>query len=442
MSLRFRFLLAVMAWVLLGISAIWFSATRVFSSHVEESFHAELNVHVRELARLTRIGEQGPVLIRPLSDPRYDVPLSGYYWQVTAGGKTLRSRSMTHGSLDQEVAHSHTISHRVERGPTGPVIAYGMSEQAPDGEQVHLVIATDQSELDEVLGSFTRELRIWLAALVVLLLATGAGILVLALKPLDRLASAIGRLRSGQVSRLEGEYPAEIAPLVSDLNDYIAQNSDMIARARVQAGNLAHSLRTPLAVITDEAERLAERENTRESASVLLDQAERMEQQINYQLARARSTAGARVPGANTLLPDVLVPVLAAMRRLHPAKRFDISAEPAQPVSVPVDAVDLSELLSILLDNAGKWAREFVRTEIDTAPEAVIIRIHDDGPGMTADQIAKAFDIGTRFDPETPGSGLGLAIAGDISEAMKAALRLSSGPTGLCAELTIPLHQS
>ncbi|MGD9811874.1 MAG: sensor histidine kinase, partial [Sphingobium sp.] len=110
-SLRFRFLLAIMLWVILGIGAIWLSATSVFEAHVVQSYHEELDVHVRELGRLTRIGKDGqPELTRPLSDPRYEEPLSGFYWQITSPGKrSLRSESLTRGALNEDVAHSPQI---------------------------------------------------------------------------------------------------------------------------------------------------------------------------------------------------------------------------------------------------------------------------------------------------------------------------------------------
>lgn len=438
-SLRFRFLLAILLWVALGIGAIWFSATRVFATHVEEQYHEELEVHVRELARLTRIAPDGtPELSRPLSDPRYEVPLSGFYWQVTVPGKdALRSDSMTRGALDEKVAHSPQIAHTMEEGPTGPAIAYGFEKPGPEGEAIHFVIATDQSELDRVIASFNRELTLWLVTLGALLFVTGIAIISFGLSPLDRLGAAIARVRTGQAERLEGRYPSEIAPLVSDLNDYIRQNGEMIARARVQAGNLAHSLRTPLAVVMDEAERLAEGDKAPDSAKVLLHQAHMMEQQIEYQLARARSSAGSRVPGSQSALNELLPPILNAMKRLHPDKRFQVENAPAEGIVLPVDPVDLSELLSILLDNAGKWARRDVAIALEQPDGEVRIAIRDDGPGMSAEQIAAAFDVGTRFDPDKPGSGLGLAIAKDICEVLGATLELETTAGGLKATVRI-----
>lgn len=435
-SLRLRFVLAIGLWVIAGIAGIWLTASQVFSHHIEQSYHEELEVHVRELARLTALDDSGaPYLIRPLSDPRYEEPLSGFYWEVTVNGHApLKSQSMTRGELDQRVAHSPEIVHRIERGPTGPAITYGMTGRGPKGEMVHIVIATDQSELDADIAAFTREISWWLAALGGLLLATGLLVVGFALKPLDRLGAAVGAVRSGKARTLPGSYPAEIAPLVSDLNAYIEQTADMVDRARVQAGNLAHSLRTPLAVITDEAERMADDPAMRPAAATLLEQAERMQQQIDYQLARARSIAGARLPAGQSEMPALVLPVITAMKRLHPARHFTLHGfDP--PFSLPADPVNLTELLSILLDNAGKWSEAEVTLSAERERDQVTLTVADDGPGMTDEQIARACDIGTRFDPAMPGSGLGLAMARDIADALGASLTLARGGRGLVARV-------
>ena len=437
-SLRLRFLLAITLWVVLGVSAIWFSAVGIFRTHVERSYHEELEVHVRELGRLTtQAGDGRIVLTRPLSDPRYEEPLSGFYWQVTADGRApLKSGSMTRGSLDEHIAHSPEILHTLDNGPTGPAITYGFTRTGPRGEDIHFVIATDQRELDRLVNSFTRDLTLWLVGLGALLLATGLAIIGFGLHPLDRLSRAIGRLRQGEAVELEGRYPVEIAPLAADLNAYIRQNSDMIARARVQAGNLAHSLRTPLAIITDEAERLAQRPDSAAAAQVLLDQAGAMEQQIEYQLARARSSAGQPASGRTTRLPDVARPILKAMERLHPGKHFRLAVGGCGGAALPIDPVDYAELLSILLDNAGKWASaEVVLAFACDADGAITATISDDGPGIPEPELARVFDLGVRLDPAVPGSGLGLAIARDLAATLGLRLNLANRAQGLRAEV-------
>jgi hypothetical protein len=146
--------------------------------HVEAQYHEELEVHVKELAGLTVVDENGsPRLTRPLSDPRYAVPLSGFYWQVTRPGfGTLKSPSMTRGALDYDIAHSPDILHHVANGPTGKTIVYGLIRPTTSGAPTHFVIATDERHLDRIIAAFTQELTVWLALLALALLASGFAI--------------------------------------------------------------------------------------------------------------------------------------------------------------------------------------------------------------------------------------------------------------------------
>lgn len=433
-SLRGRFLLAILLWVALGIGGIWYSSVRLFTMHVEMQYHEELEVHVRELGGLTTLDAGGqPRLTRPLSDPRYAEPLSGFYWQVTRPGfATLKSPSMTRGALNDDIAHSPSILHRVADGPTGHAIVYGFIRETAGGPPIHFVIATDERHLQRIIGAFTRELTVWLAALALALLASGVAIITFGLRPFDRLSGAIERLRKGEAMRVEGRYPDEIQPLVSDLNAYVERTGEIVVRGRVQAGALAHSLRTPLAVITDEAERLLEGPRPG-AAATLLDQSERMQRQIDYHLARVRSGGTKAGVAARCRLDEVLEPLLSAMRRCHPGKRF--AADVPAGLLVAMDPDDLSEVLNNLLDNAGKWAAGDVRVALDSGAIAVC----DDGPGISAERRQAVFEIGETGADPLGNSGLGLPIARAIARDYGGDVVLDdAGAGGLCARLILP----
>lgn len=443
-SLRGRFLLSILLWVMLGIGGIWYSSVRLFTGHVESQYHEELEVHVRELGGLTVLDPQGrPVLTRPLSDPRYAEPLSGFYWQITRPGfGTLKSPSMTRGMLDHDIAHSPRILHRVADGPTGATIVYGFIRPAGNGPPVHFVIATDERHLARIISAFTRELTVWLALLALALLASGLAIITLGFRPFGRLAGAIDALRKGEAARIAGRYPDEIEAVVADLNAYVARNAEIVERGRVEASSLAHSLRTPLAVVTDEAERLQER-GLGEAAQVFLDQSGRMQRQIDYHLARVRSGGSKAGVSPRARLEDVLPPLLDAMRRCHPGKRFTAQFPPG--LSVPMDADDLSETLSNLLDNAGKWARGAVRVEARVEARAEgdrhLIEVCDDGPGIVPERRDAVFEIGHSSGGALGGSGLGLAISRAIARDYGGDLSLRdgiAGDGGLCAALVLP----
>lgn len=446
LSLRTRLFIAVLAWTLLGTGAIWLAATRIYATHVEEHFNAELAVHIEELSRLTRLGASGqPELVRPLSDPRYEVPNSGFYWQISIDGRPpLGSASLAGQQLDPAIAHSQSVQHTDAAGPTGPAIAYGLVRREAGGEELHFVIATDHAELDRLVERFTRDLTVWFALLAAGLLAAGVAMAGITLRPLAGLRHELVRLRRGEADVLEGAFPAEVEPLVSELNAFIRNNAEKIAAARVEAGNLAHSLRTPLAVITDEAERSARDGLRPGAAQVLLEQAQTMQLQIDYHLARARARGGAGLPGATTVLSSLVEPVIQAFQRLYPEKVLTLSSNLEGDHVVLGDRVDLLEVMSVLLDNAAKWAARQVIVGLEYADDRLAITVTDDGPGMHESEIEAAFGIGVRFDPDKPGSGLGLAIARTICNDLGADLTLAARTppqTGLVARLmarTVP----
>ncbi|MBW8294495.1 HAMP domain-containing sensor histidine kinase [Sphingopyxis sp.] len=440
-SLRGRFLLSILLWVTIGIGAIWYSAISLFTAHVEDLYHEELEVHVRELAGLTQLDVRGnPRLSRPLSDPRYAVPLSGFYWQVTREGYvTLKSGSMTRGSLDDGIARSPEILHRIEAGPSGPTIAYGAIKKTAGAAPLQFIIATDQRHLQRIISNFTQELSIWLMLLACALIGSGLAIITFGLKPFARLARAITDLHSGKTGQLEGVFPDEIQLVVANLNAYANGNAAIVERGRVQAGNLAHSLRTPLAVTTDEAERMLENDAASKSARVFLAESERMQRQIDYHLARTRSGGSRHGVGLSAKLMDAVPPLIAAMKRLHPSVDFHVKGNASHAPQIACDPEDLSEILSNLLDNAGKWANAVVEIGYELHGDAVDLTVTDDGPGIAPSQYESVFAIGATLDDPRCGSGLGLAIARDIARDYGGDLTLAAARDGgLLARVTIP----
>lgn len=201
-------------------------------------------------------------------------------------------------------------------------------------------------------------------------------------------------------------------PLVTELNGMINANLSMVERARVLAGNFAHALKTPLAILTDEAAELKQR-GQHETAQLLLEQCSRMNLLIDYQIARARASALTNA-GASSRLADVLDELIHAYSRLNAGrnKRFDVDGP--TDIVVACDPHDLTELLGNPLDNAAKWARERIIVSVADQDRAVQILVEDDGPGIPEQHRRSVFDIGVRFDEKKPGTGLGLAIARDL----------------------------
>ena len=260
------------------------------------------------------------------------------------------------------------------------------------------------------------------------------------LRPLDRIRRGLADLRSGKETRFEGPFPAEIDPLAKELNELLESNRQVVERARTQVGNLAHALKTPLSVITNEA-RAAEGP----LAVKVAEQAELMRLQVTHYLDRARIAARAKVIGAFTEVEPVVDSLVRAMERIHDDRHLDISAD-IPHIVFRGERQDLEEIVGNLVDNACKWAKENVSVTATYRPPAsdeddgrLTLYIDDDGPGLTAGEREEATRRGRRLDETKPGSGLGLSIVTDLVALYGGDFRLGRAPSGgLRAEVDLP----
>jgi signal transduction histidine kinase len=214
----------------------------------------------------------------------------------------------------------------------------------------------------------------------------------------------------------------------------------MVLRARAQAGNLAHALKTPLAVLTDEAYRLESR-GEGETAAVILQQSQRMQRQIDYQIARARAAASRSVPGVLAPVAPIVSNIVSAMKRLYAAKNLWIDEDIDESCVALCDPMDLNEMLANLIDNACKWGSEeiSIRGRVDESAKQIVIVVEDDGHGLSAESMEVVFRIGERLDEQVPGSGLGLPIVRDLAQLYGGEIHLEhSTKGGLKAVLRLP----
>jgi signal transduction histidine kinase len=265
--------------------------------------------------------------------------------------------------------------------------------------------------------------------------AAGVVSVYFALAPFGRLRARMAALRSGAGRRIEGRYPSEVQSLVDDLNGLLADREQSIARAQAHAGNLAHGLKTPLAVLAHEASQAAAA-GQGELAAAIAQQVERMRRQVEYHLAHARavaSTAGARCPVLESA--DALV---RTMRRLHADRALAIEESVDAGHAVLCSREDLDEMLGNLIDNACKWARARVRIASVREHASVRIVVDDDGPGLEPSLRHAVLQRGVRADEGAAGSGLGLAIVRDLAEMYGGSIALDASPSGglrACIEL-------
>jgi signal transduction histidine kinase len=245
-------------------------------------------------------------------------------------------------------------------------------------------------------------------------------------------------VRAGRADNLPDDFPSEVQPLVSDLNDVIRANREMIQRARAQAGNLAHALRTPLTILSGEAERLA-REGRTDAAAAILQECRSMSRQIDHQIARARAAANRTIAGPQVKAAPLVGELVAALGRLHADRGVVYANDVEAELEVACDPNDLQEILGNLLDNAGKWADRAVRIAGKAEAGLAAFTIDDDGPGIPPERRSAVFDIGERLDERAGGGGLGLAIVRDLVDLYGGDIVLSESPEGgLRARVRLP----
>jgi signal transduction histidine kinase len=444
-SLRFRLLAGAIAWVALAVAVAGFVLVGLFREHVGRRFEAELAAHLDQLAAALEVTPAGGAVAgRELSDPRFRRPYSGLYWQVIddSGAAALRSRSLWDEALrlpSDAIADGELHRHRVA-GPGGQsLVALERTVILPGAARpLRLVAAADEAELDAATASFGRTLALSLGTLALALLVAAAVQVEVGLRPLRHLRAALAAVREGRAKRLEGRFPSEVRPLAEDLNALLAHDEAVLARARTQAGNLAHALKTPLSILANEADALAAAGQPGLAVG-LRQQLALMRRHIDHHLARARAAGAATVPGARVEVAPRAAALARALARLHSGRKLEFSLEVPPDHVVRGECQDLEEMLGNLMDNACKWARRRVAVGSRREGDRLIIVVDDDGPGLPPERRGGAFAPGARLDEAVPGTGLGLSIARDLAELYGGAVSLADSPLGgLRGELILP----
>ena len=275
-------------------------------------------------------------------------------------------------------------------------------------------------------------------ALAVVFMAIGLGLVRSGLSPIQQLRTRLSAVHEGRDTRVHGEYPTEVQPLVDDLNALLAHRERIVSRAIAKAGDLAHGLKTPLAVLSREAER-AQARGHRDFAEAISQEIARMQRQVDYHLAHARAAASGAAPGARCSVLESVAGLSRTLLRLHDARGVAIDVNVAPDHAVRAQREDVDEILGNLLDNAFKYASARVIAASTECGNRVVITIDDDGPGLEPSMRDAVLQRGVRADEAGPGSGLGLAIVRDLVEVYGGTISLGPSPEGgLRARLELP----
>lgn len=449
-SLAVRLFLSATAWTVIILFITGFVLSTLYRQAVERSFDRRLGLYLRTLvAEVAAPEETSDKIPQSLGEPLFELPLSGWYWQVTrlqAAKPDIRSsRSLWDGGIP------HLVDMNIPVTTDGTRRSYvdGPEEQrlrvveriVDLGEEGRFLVAVagDSQEIDEETRSFDRALMVTFGTLLVVLLLTTMFQVRFGLAPLARISQALAAIRAGTAERLEGRFPVEIEPLARETNALIEANREIVERARTHVGNLAHALKTPLSVMVNEASARPDDP----LAAKIMQQTDIMSDQVARHLERARLAARTAVVGTVTDVLPAVSALARTMEKIYDRKDIAIDVSALIPVKFRGEQQDLEEMAGNLLDNACKWAQSRVNVEVipelDTENHTLRIVVDDDGPGLTAEQREQVARRGRRLDETKPGSGLGLSIVVELAGLYGGNLVLGSAPIGgLRAELVLP----
>ncbi len=457
-SLAFRLFATAVAWTLLALPVAGAIIYSLYAQEVATSFDRRLNVLLTVvLSDTIDHGDQEPGDPKDVGEPLFEVTHSGWYWQIKPldgrPGREVKSRSLAGLSVPLPSEHGvdpneHEVRLANLDGPleqrlrvAETIYVFGEGKLA---QRYSVAIAGTLGEVETSLHNFRTRLTLALSLAGVGLLALTLFQVRFGLFPLAKVEKGLAAIRSGDVTRLDVALPQEIEPLQQELNALLKSNQDIVERARTHVGNLAHALKTPLAVIRNEA-----RDDNSPLARKVAEQVEIMADQVNLYLDRARMAARVGVIGRVTEVGPVSDSIIRALERIYRDKQLSFSTDCPPGTRFQGERQDLEEMLGNLLDNASKWARSRVLLAASAVPPVganggagnwLQIRVDDDGPGLTAEQMADPVIRGRRLDETKPGSGLGHSIVADLAHSYSGKLELArSEHGGLSARLTLPL---
>lgn len=452
--MRLRLLAGTLAWMLLSIALAGWALRTLFQDHIRQQLQTQLVVQLDQLSAAVDWTPQDGTRVPPLAaDPRLARPLSGLYWQVDRLGPApqtavARSRSLWDQvlTLPPAAASGAAPEDRVlllHDAQGHALLTVTRTLQLPEDEAppLRLLVAGDTALLAEPLQRFTHLLLITLGLLALGLAVAVAVPLQLAMRPLQLLRQRLATVHSGQAARLDGPFPLELQPLVDEFNHVLTENADMVQRARVQAGNLAHAVHTPLSILAN----AAAQEHT-PLARLVTEQVASARRQVDYHLARARAEAAVRATGLRTPVLAPMQALLRTMQRLHADRSLVFELAPqARDEAFRGEEQDLYELLGNLIDNAGKWAHARVRVDVQREGDQLCFTVDDDGPGIPEALRDRMFERGVQLDEQRPGSGLGLDIVRALAQSYGGSVQTQASPLGgarlrLCLPAADPIR--
>lgn len=441
-SIAARLFWLSVGWLIVALVATAFLLTELYSNALDTSLSQTLDFHTETL--ISHILDTGDPASDDIfiPDPRFERSASGWYWSIADdSGKVVNlSPSLTGSVLPAITTPFDADKYRTAAltDEFGNRMRMVEREVSVKGKTYHIVVTGSLDEVLRLVGDFRGQTFIVLGAVGIMLAIMSFIVARIALRPIGRLSTAIEKVREGETSTVTGNYPPEVAPLAEEVNELLRSNAQIIERARNQVGNLAHGLKTPLAVLRNEAAG-----NKSRLGEVVVSETEKMAELVAGYLDKARIAARTAVVGRKADPTIVMLRLSRVMQKLNPGRTVTFVRPDASLPWFRGEEGDLEEVAGNLLDNACKWSKSQVvismMAERSDTGTLLLIKIEDDGPGLTEQEADKVLQRGVRLDEKTPGSGLGLDIVKELVDVYGGTLQLKRSTLGgLLAELRLP----
>ncbi|NNE24626.1 MAG: HAMP domain-containing histidine kinase [Rhizobiales bacterium] len=445
-SLRLRFTLVAGISIIIAVGLTGLALSRLFNNYIETQLKAELEYQLEQITNNLRVVNVTRATVDQPTDPRFETPLSGRYWQISvAGNEPTLSASIWIQRFPflQSSSAPGQIIHQVLTPSDGDPISVAQwriiqQHQGKDVE-VDIAVATDRKQVLIAMTTFRSQIAVWLSILALALLAAAIAQIFLGLRPMEALRRKVEQIKSGNAARLTGSYPSEVVPLVDEVNELLDIQDDTLRQARTRAGDLAHGLKTPITILSAIARQVHKSGLTKAGADIS-EQIATMDSHVQLELSRARLAAQYVV---NCDLVPSVQRVARTIRKIPTSHQIDWHLDMPDKLEVPIEQQDLSEVLGNVLDNARKWARSQVIVRASLEAHEVVLRVEDDGEGVKPAEFNMLTQRGRRLSDTPGGSGLGLSIAKNIMTAYRGDISFySAAPGGLGVQLTWPHRHS
>lgn len=434
-SLRLRVLLAGALVVTLFAGLTGLAAERAFRGSVEEMSRERLQARIYMLMGAVEIADDGTLNVpAALPEPRLAVPGSGAYAAIAIAGKERVWESDS--SLGVEVPYTEAPfpgDYELNTAAAGEqgllqTLAYPVFWELEGGEEQVIIFQAAESRggVEAEVAAFREILWRWLGGGAIALLVMQAGVLIWSLRPVQRVAEEVTEIEAGTRNALGADYPRELQRLTAGLNALIGGREARLRRYRNTLSDMAHSLKTPLAVL---------RATQSEGSSDVNQQLDRMQQTIDYHVQRATMTGHSPLAAPVPVRPAAQR-LIDSLKKIYHDKHLSIDCDMADAVVFAGDPGDLAELLGNLGDNACKWADTRVRfSAVNELGPGERRRLHlsveDDGPGIPDELREAVLERGVRADSRIPGTGIGLAVVREtVEEIYGGSLQIDSGELG------------